>query len=282
LNKRAIARLEDVQESPNATDRIVQNKEASMVAPGAKTLDVVGIRLVTVLCNFASVGGFVFSIAERASAMPNLSGGDRLNVVLHLSVLTALAYGIVWSLSERVFGWTYGAGGGDVLPAGWSAIVLSLSVTLPLALIPFLYQTVTHVKVLLPSHWRAMFLVILLGAAAHLLVYGIGSVPGIRQRMAPLGEETPFKRALEAEALYVITYFGLIVLPYRLVVNPTEPLSGLLLWRIVIPGMVFFFGMTLFIGLKYPGSLSDRTWIQVRGVISGLVMMFCFCGAMFL
>src|SRR5207253_6719224 len=102
--------------------------------------------------------------------MPNSSGVDRLKVVLHLSVLTALAYGIVWSLSERVFGWTYGAGGGDVLPAGWSAIVLSLSVTLPLALIPFLYQTVTHVRVLLPFHWRAMFLVILLGAAAHLLV----------------------------------------------------------------------------------------------------------------
>lgn len=253
-----------------------------MVAPNRITI--IGVRLGTVVANLASIASFSFYIAERTASLPTKSGLAGLNVVFHVAVLAAIGYGILWSVAERLFGWNYGAGGGDTLPSGWSAVVLSLSMTLPLASIPFLYQKVTRVSILLPLHWRAILLVILLGVGCHLLMYGTASkVPnGLRQRIAPAGEDTPFATGLLLEAVYSFGFIGLIVFPYRMIVNPTEPLLEIGLGRTLLPCLVFFFGMTLFIALKYPGSLRDPTWIQVRGVVGGLLMMFCLCGGMFL
>lgn len=252
-----------------------------MIDPNRITI--IGVKLGSVIANFASIAGFAFYIADRTSSLPSVSGSDALNRVLHLAVLSAIFYGVLWSLAERFLGWNYGAGGGDTEPSGWSAVALSLSMTLPLAFVPFVYGKVTRVPVIHPLHWRAILFVVLLGAGAHLLMYGTRSrIPnGLRHWIAPSRQHPPFPSALLLELVSSLTYFGFIVLPYRLIVDPTEPLRELILGRTLLSCSVFFFGMTLFIALKYPGSLRDRTWIQVRGIVGGLLMMFCLCGGMF-
>jgi len=237
-----------------------------MAAPNQITI--AAVKVGTVLANLSSIVGFSFCIAERTSNLPTKSGLTGLNVVFHLSVLTAIAFGVLWSLAERQFGWSFGAGGGDALPSGWSAVVLSVCMTLPLAVVPFLYQLLSGVHVLFPSHWRAMLFVILLGVGCHLLIYGTTSDKpnGLRQWIAPAGEETPFGTGLLIEFVYSSLFVGLWVLSYRLVVNPTEPLLEILLGRTLLPCLVFFSGMAVFIALKYPGSLNDRRlWCEKNG-----------------
>lgn len=91
-----------------------------MAAPNQITI--AAVKVGTVLANLSSIVGFSFCIAERTSNLPTKSGLTGLNVVFHLSVLTAIAFGVLWSLAERQFGWSFGAGGGDALPSGWSAV----------------------------------------------------------------------------------------------------------------------------------------------------------------
>jgi hypothetical protein len=161
-------------------------------------------------------------------------------------------------------------------------VVLSLSVTAPLALVPFLYQRLSRIPVIiLPQHWRAMPIVIVLGALAHLIMYGTNA-DGLRQRLSPAGEYRSLRSGLLLEGLYTVVYFALIVLPYRLIVMPHAPLRDLLIFRFLLPGLLFFSAITIFIIFMWPDSLHDRTWVQIRGIVSGLVMMFCFCAAMFL
>jgi hypothetical protein len=252
-----------------------------MIDPSRITI--IGVKLGSVIANFASIAGFAFYLADRTSSIPTVSGPGALNRVLHLALLSAILYGILWSLAERLSGWDFGAGGGDKEPSGWSAVVLSLSITLPLAIVPYVYGRVTRDPVIHPLHWKAMIVVIMLGAGAHLLLYGTRSVRpnGLRHWIVPSRQRPSFASGLLLELVYSITYFSIIVLPYRIIVDPTGPLRQLLLGRTLLSCSVFFFGMTLFIALRYPDSLRDRTWIQVRGIVGGTLMMFCLCGGMF-
>lgn len=213
-----------------------------------------------------------------------MSGTNGVNVVIHLSIMTALCYAVLWTIAERVFNWKYGAGGGDVMPSGWSAVMLALSVIVPLAFVPPSYEAMTGIVVLLPSHWRAMLLVAPMAIAAHLAMYGTSSRSpnGIRALFAsPTGEYPSWTIALIIEFAYSLLYCVSVVFVYRLVVEPTGHVRELIVTRTLLPCVAFFFGMTLFIVFR-PNALHDRTWIQVRGVISGLLMMFCFCAGMFL
>src|SRR5437870_9303809 len=140
-----------------------------MAAPN--NITIVGVKFGSIVANLASIASFSFYIAERTSSLPTKSGLSGLNIVLHLTVLTAIAFGVLWSIAKRIFDWNWGAGGGDTPPSAWAAVVLSLSMTLPLAFVPFVYQKITGVGLLSPLHWRAMFLVILFGAGSHLLIF---------------------------------------------------------------------------------------------------------------
>ena len=141
----------------------------------------------------------------------------------------------------------------------------------------------TGVSVLLPLHWRAMLLVSLLCAGGHLLIFGpTSNVPGLRQRIAPTHPDTQFGAGLLMEAIYTVAIIGLVVLPYRLIVNPSEPVLRVSLGRMLLPCLVYFSGMVVFTALKYPGSLREPRSVEVRGVVAGLLVMFCLCGGMFL
>ena len=245
---------------------------------------VVGIKIGTITANLASIASFVFYIAGRSRTLPARSGGEELTIILYLAVLAAISYGILWTVAERVFHWDYGGGSKGKFPAGWSAVVLSLCVTLPLAIVPYAFERFTGTLVLPPMHWRAMLIVVASAAVCHLAIYGtdVERPNGLREKVVPRQQHAPFLRAVTMEAIYGIFFFGFMVLPYRLFVNPSEPLVPLLIGRELLPFLAFFFGMTLFIGIRYPDSMDDPAWIQVRGIIGGLLTMFCLCGGMFL
>jgi len=84
-----------------------------------------------------------------------------------------------------------------------------------------------------------------------------------------------------SELVYALIYFPLIVLPYRLIAEwPTPDLQGAVINRTGLPGMAFFFGMSLFISVQ-PDALSDRPWIMVRGIVGAMLLMGCLCAGMF-
>jgi len=254
-----------------------------MVALNRFAVPGTGAKFVSIIASLASIASFAFTIADRTSGLPARSGFSGLNVVLHLALLTAIAFGGLWTIAEKLSGWSWGAGGGDTPPAGWAAVVMSLCMTLPLTFVPFAYQRITRVNLLLPLHWEAMLLVSLLCAGVHLLIFGWSrDVPGLRQRIAPTHPDTKWEAGLEVEGIFTVSIIGLMVLPYRLIVDPTEPLLRLGLGRILFPCLVYFSGMVVFTFLKYPGSLTDPRTVEIRGIVAGLLLMFCLCGGMFL
>jgi hypothetical protein len=249
-----------------------------------KGIDATGAKIASATGTLASIVSLVVSIAQRTPSASVMSGVNGFNVVLHLAILAAICYGVFWSVAERVFNWKYGAGGGDAMPSGWSAVMLAVSMVLPLAFVPPSYEALTGTVVLLPLHWRAMLLVMPMTIAAHLAMYGTSArLPnGIRAFLAsPRGEYPSLTSALMVELAYSVLYFLSVVFVYRLVVEPMVHLRELIATRTLLPCLTFFFGMTIFIVFR-PSALHDRTWIQVRGVVSGLLMMFCFCAGMFL
>jgi hypothetical protein len=257
-----------------------------MVAPNQVAAQ--GAKIGGLAANLASIAGLAVTIADRspgpdrASAFPGALGLNSLNIALHLSILSAIAFGIFWSIAERKFGWEFEAGGGERLPAGWSAVALSICITLPLAFVPVAYQRLTGIRLLLPLHWRAMFLVALMAVGSELFIYGLNGVPGLRQRFAPTHPDTPLEAALVVEAIYTLAIVGISVLTYRMIVDPTEPVLRMAVGRILLPCLVYFSGMAVFTALRYPESVGKPSWVHVRGLIAGLLLMFSLCGGMFL
>jgi hypothetical protein len=64
-----------------------------MVAPHRFT--VAGVKLGSVVANFASIASFALYLKDRASSVPAKSGLNDLDVVLRLALLTAICYGIL-------------------------------------------------------------------------------------------------------------------------------------------------------------------------------------------
>lgn len=236
------------------------------------------------LVGACSVGSFVLSFSGRAPDIPSLSLLQQLNTALHLGILTAIAHGILWSVAELIMKSNFGAGGHGRLPQGSSAVILSLSLTLPLVAIPALYSFFMGLPILPHFHWAAAPFVVLLGAAAHLILYGTGkhSFIGLRHRiMPPTQRKTPWRTAFAMESLYAIMYFGLIVLPYRIIVEaPTPTFASTLVARSILPAIGFFAAMVVLIMLR-PSTVRDRPGIEMRGVLSGIFLPFFLCAGMF-
>jgi hypothetical protein len=253
-----------------------------MVEP--ETFTAIAIKFGTFIAGVASILSLALSISDRTPTLATKSGAEALGVVLHLTLIVAILYGVLWAVAERVFHWDYGAGGGGKMPSGWAAATLALSLTIPLGGVPFLYERLTGVGVVHSLHWRAMTIVALLGVGTHLLIYGTNSERpnGLRQAILPLGQHPTYGSSVLMEVIYAICYFVLMVVPYRLVADPAQPLRDLIVGRTLLPFAAFVGGMAFFIFLKYPRSMDDPTWIQTRGIIGGILAAFCLCGGMFM
>jgi hypothetical protein len=252
---------------------------------GAQFLRFGGLHEWGSLCSivgFLVTGGpFIRSLFEASPGMPLPGGSMRLFTILFLGLVAAVGHGILWSLAERRFGWSFGAGGGTSLPSGRSAVVLSVTMTLPLLVGPFAYQHIAGVEVLPPRYLVAAAAVVVASAFAHVFLYGAAAIrfAGIRNIVFPIGSPPDPRRAVLMEAIYTAVHFSSVVLVYRVIVeSAVGPLGMSLLWVTAIPAMVFFFGVNIFVLLRWPDSLIDKTWIQVRGVIAGLLLLITLQG----
>ena len=100
-----------------------------------------------------------------------------------------------------------------------------------------------------PSHWRAFFILLLLGAGTHLLIYGTDSQKpnGLRERILPEGRDPDYGRAVLMEIIYGLIFFCLMVIPYRLIANPTQSLPDLIFGRTLLLAATFICAMAFLI-----------------------------------
>jgi len=245
-------------------------------------IDVFAVKMGTVIPNIATVLGFAFYINDRTSKLPP-SGLPSLDIVLHLGLLAAIFYGIIWKLADRINKWGIDAGG-DRAASGWSAVMLSLSLTIPLTFIPPLYQSITGVRVVTSQHWVGMVIVVLLNIGAHLIMFGTKAVKrnGLRDWFMPGKKRISFPRYMVEELVWTTLLFVLAVLPYRLIVDNNGPLLEVLWGRILLPILVQISAMAVFSGIQYPSSVMDPKVINARGMICGTLTCICMCGGLFL
>lgn len=246
---------------------------------GRQLLDVMS-AVVTV----ASFGAPIWALmSSSVPTLPMVVGFERLSVVCVLAVLSWLAYGVIWASVDRFFAWQFGPGTGDRLPAGWSAIALSMSVTVPLTLIPLLLQYVADIRLVTDQHAKGMACVTVSGAIAHLLMYGTRSAPpnGIVERIRPFGQTVSSSSAVLCEVAYGVVFFTLMIIPYRLMVDGQTALWKLLVVRTALPALLFVSIMSALI-LLVPAVVNDPKSTAVRGIIGAGAMIFSLCIGLFL
>ncbi|MBZ5680914.1 MAG: hypothetical protein LAO24_12495 [Acidobacteriia bacterium] len=219
-------------------------------------------------------------IGQYAPAWAPLTTAERLNMLLHLSILTLIAHGLLWAGLERVLGWDYATG---KTPKGFRAVVMSLSLTVPALTVPLLYQSATAKTVVSSNHLHGAVFALAGGAIAYVVLFGVHDVvfPGVREVLLrrfghrPLGAETL------ATLAYALILIVLIATPYRLLVAPQTP-AHIFLGRPVWASLVTFFGVTAYLLLKYPNSVQTRGyWVHLRGFIAGMFTVVSVCTALY-
>lgn len=242
-------------------------------------------KLVGVTAFIVTIAGAVRQYYGSIGEAGSLQGSLRFFIILAIGTISSIAYGLLWTFAEHVFGWNYGAGGAGQLPSGFSAFILSLTLTLPLAIVPSIYEIISHEHILPDKHWLAVGVAIICAGVVHLLMYGIGSIGfvGIRAHLMPPIGNVGVLRSVLTEAIWGVADFGGIALTYRVIVSflsPERPaIFGL---RVLLFSLVFVVGMSAFIIVRYPGSLEDPSWVQVRGFLAGLLLPVCLSLAMYL
>jgi hypothetical protein len=240
-------------------------------------------RVNTYLAIICAIGALLAGIdffQRRANAS---SGTDRLYALLIIGLIAAGIHGVLWTYAEKYFGLHSGAGGHTTLPRGWEAVVLALTMTLPLMFVPPLYGFVTTSQIVSPGHYTAAFAVVITAAFGHLLLYGTKALPfqGLRNIIFPLDSPLNPWRALCMEAIYGLVHFSTIVFVYQefsrsLVWPPNIFVVRATLW----PALFWFLCISAYILVKYPESLIDKSWIQVRGFLSAALLMVALTGGM--
>lgn len=248
-------------------------------------LDSRAIKVFFVFASICSVASLAWPIIERLSSPTTSSNTVSINVIIYLSILVSIAYGILWSTANWAWHWNFDAGGGALLPQGWAAVVLSLCLTIPLLVIPVIYQAFSDTEIVSSLHWKGALWVIVSAGAGFLLLHGISPTTyrGIRRLSMPKSHrEVTLDRSVAMEAVYSIVHFGSISLVYRMVVERPATFLGTICGRTLLPATAYFFCMATYIVLRYPRSINDPRGIEARGVLASLFIVTFLCASMYL
>lgn len=234
----------------------------------------------SVLSLLVTFGQLVEGVGSHTSGWAAFPLGDRLNILLHLSIITAVCEGVLWTGIEKTFDWNYGPG--PVTPVGIPAATLSLPLTIPAILVPVLYEDLVAKHILPPSHWHGAILALFGGAIAHLVVFGTDSsvYSGLRQIVLRRFDVESLKGELLATLVYAFVMVGLIAVPYRLATAPNSPVVSAL-GQPILASLLVFFGVSGYILLKFPESLHSPVWVHTRGIIAGIFMAVAICVGMY-
>jgi serine/threonine protein kinase len=222
----------------------------------------------------------VLLTTPRMASSQALIGFPRMQAILWIAVAVALAHGVLWALAERLFGWNFGEG--TSLPQGFSAVILSLTMTVPLIVVPPLYEHLFHTSIISPRHWLGGALIVVFSAFGHLILYGSETLQfvGLRNLIFPLGI-SEWYRALPMEVIYAVMHFSTVVLLYRVVVgSQSGPLTVHALLPALIACLTWLSADFILILLKYPGSLADSHLIVIRGFLNAITLMMTLTGGM--
>lgn len=219
--------------------------------------------------------------------MTTMTLPDRLNVLLHLSIATAVCHGVCWVLAERVFDWHYGVG--PRTPKGWSAVILSFSLTLPAVIVPVLYQAFTGTMIVPSRHAYGAIFVLVGGASAYVILFGTGrrSFPGVRTSVLRSLRARPLRGEVVATAAYAAILIPLIAVPYRLLVYQatlsSQSQPTLFLGSPCLASAFAFGCITACVLVVQPSAklLKDTVWIHVRGLVAGMITVLATCVALY-
>lgn len=226
---------------------------------------------------------FVVHLMAPQVGMPSLAGSAKLQAVLVVGIVAATAHGLLWTAIEPLAGWHHHAGGSDTLPEGWSAVVQSMTITVPLAVLPIFYPLVFKTRLVQGGHVFASLCMIVGAMIGHLILYGVKGwrISGIKRAVFPLDAPPVLWRALLMEAIYAVIHFGSIVLVYRFALllrfghfNASPFLPAL------SSGTLWFLSVCVFILLRYPDSLSEKSSIELRGSINGTLLLCALTGGL--
>ena len=234
------------------------------------------INILSFAIAVAGVVQWVLTTTPPPGPIP-VTGSDRVLELVGLGLVSAFIQLGLWSGAEKIFGWDFGAGGGNSLPAGWQAAILSLTLTVPLTFLPPQYQWLTGHQMVSSTHYTACMAVISASIIGHILLYGTRlrflRFPGLKNLVYPLGAPLNFWRAICMEGLFAIVHFTSIALVYRYFVYAAPWPPPLASFKTTILAALIFLGWaSVFIAIRYPESLTDKTWIQVRGALNGTVL----------
>jgi hypothetical protein len=226
---------------------------------------------------------FVMGLMKPQVGLPTLFGLARVQAILFIGLAAAAAHGILWSAIERIAGWRHRAGGRRSLPEGWSAVIQSATITIPLATLPLLYGWLFHIQLVPPGHALATGSMIVAAAIGHLILYGVQlrNLPGLKRMIFPLNSPAHLGRALGMESIYAVIHFGSIVLIYRYALEfKTGHFDASPFFPALISALLWLMGVSVFILLMYPESLTNKNSVETRGVINGLMLLITLQGGM--
>jgi hypothetical protein len=248
------------------------------------TLPPSGWNAFNLIAGVCSIAGFFIAMPATD---PTRSHATVLGL-LSCGLLAALLHGAAWSTAEKIFQWEFGGGDGVRMPTGWEAIVLSLSMTLPLMvapiagqlLFPFFFDSqLVHVTV--PrNHFIGSLAIIVLAAAGHVLLYGTPTLRfvGLKNLIFPIGASPNIPVAITMELIYGVIHFSTIAVSYRYIAFSAP------IWdatKVSLPfALVWFFFLVGYILLLFPRSLAHPRWMGYRGVLSAFMLMVCLMFAM--
>ena len=83
------------------------------------------------------------------------------------------------------------------------------------------------------------------------------------------------------ESIYALAHAASVVFAYRVIIDlQSGQTDTSIIFPTMMSALVWLSGVSIFIFLKYPESLVDKTWIQVRGFINALMLMLALQGGM--
>jgi hypothetical protein len=226
---------------------------------------------------------FVMGLMKPQIGLPTLFGPPRAQAILVIGLAAAAAHGILWTSIEVILGWRHGAGGRRTLPEGWSAVIQSATITIPLATLPLLYGWLFHIQLVPQGHAFAACSMIVAAAIGHLILYGVESfkLPGLRRMIFPLNSPANLRRALGMESIYAVIHFGSIVLIYRYALEfKAGHFDAGPIFPTLISALLWLMGVSVYILLMYPESLTNKNSVETRGVINGLMLLITLQGGM--
>jgi hypothetical protein len=139
--------------------------------------------------------------------------------------------------------------------------------------VPLAYEHFVGVPITPRRHLLAGACAIAAAVLGNIVMYGTSSrgFRGVRRSISPLRKPLSLKKAVVLEAIWALMHFICTAFVYRMVVAfPTGTVFSVAIAP-ALGATFFFFGIVSFILLRFPGSLTERSWIQVRGVISGMI-----------